>query len=485
MSASQIKLIRYFFTLSLFIFIFIISNFNSDTLSNLIINTVFGDQISLIKNIIIILPTIFIFLNLKLFLNKKFLLLLSIFSPLVLFGFVGIVNYLTIVSLIIFSTCVNIIFNKKKLLNILIIEMLKKLLFFLYFLILIFFVYNFFFNLDNLNYLYEIKNSFVDDKYSGLTSNINFSIIFKFQSLFKYSKYLDNVILFIIFFIYVGKPENFLKKNLFLILLTLIFLIFQGNDISVLIILSLIFFSQFKKYLQLNKILKIIFLIILLIISIDILYFYNNNIQTQKNKYYNLTNSNFTKTQYTNEIFNKTLILRFLDIKSSFRIQKIFAPCDFLKRNYNAFPKIDKNNITFLSYQYRCHYYNDNVKLVSNNFLNFRIDPNFNAGSIGDKLIRFYHLDSGIFEILYKYGILFFLFVVSLNLFIIFLTFKSNYHYGIIMLILFGYFIVESGLYSTGNIFSIIYNFIFTKTFFMTNFKYINNKLSNVKKILS
>lgn len=358
--------------------------------------------------------------------------------------------------------------------------MLKKLLFFLYFLILIFFAYNFFFNFDNLNNFYDIKKPLTDDSYSGLTSNINLSIIYKFQSLFKYSKYLDNVILFIVFIIYLAQPQNFFKKNLFLIFFTLVFLIIQGNEISLFAFLALIFLSEFKKKLQLKKILTFIFLIIVLSVVIDILYFNNNSIQNKIEDSYNLNNTNISKTQYTNKFFKKTLILRFLDEKSSFRIQRIIAPCDFLKRKYSNFPLINKNNITFLSYQYRCHYYNDNVKLVSNNFLNFRIDPNFNAGSLGDKLIRFYHLDSGIFEILYKYGILFFLFIISLNLFIIFLTFKSNYHYGIIMLILFGYFIVESGLYSTGNILSIIYNFIFTKTFFMKNLKYINNKLSNV-----
>jgi len=466
MPYPEIKSFKYSFLLFIFLSLFIVTNLNQ--------NIIQIKEINLLKNFIVFLPTIFFFFNLKLFLNKSFLFLLSVFSPLLFFGFVGMINYLIITSLIIFSIFFNISFTKEKFLNPHVTNHLKKFLFFFYFIFIFWAIFGFL--SQELNYYYGLDKLNNNDVYSGITTNINLLSIYEFQLLFKYSKYFDQVILFIIFFIYVSQPKNFLKKNLLLNFFTLIFLIIQNNSLSILIFCLLIFFIQFQKYIIKKKFLTIILLSTTLIFFLDVILFYNKNFQSKKYLAKNKSNSNISSIEHVNEIFENTLILNFLDKTSSFRLQRIIAPCDFLKRRYHRNPVFDGEKIYGLSYQYRCQYYDDKIKLLSNEFLNYRFEPNFNTGSKIDKLIRSYHIDSAVFEILYKYGILVFIVILLINFYTILLAFKLNYHYGIVMLILFVYFIFESGLYSLGNLFSIVYNFFFTRTIYLTNFKNVKLK---------
>ena len=432
------------------------------------------------KNFIVFLPTIFFFFNLKLFLNKSFLFLLLVFSPLLFFGFVGMINYVIIISLVIFSVFFNIFFTKEKFLNLHVINHLKKFLFFFYLIFISLVIFGLLSQEQN-NY-YGLQQLNKNDVFSGITTHVNLVTIYDFQMFFKYSKYFDQVILFIIFFIYISQPKNFLKKNLPLIFLTLIFLITQNNALSILIFGLLIFFIQFKKYIMSKKFLMFILIVPTLIFFLDILFFYNKNFQFKKNLAKNKYNANISSIEHVNEIFDNTLILNFLDKTSSFRLQRIIAPCDFLKRRYNRNPLFEGEKIYGVSYQYRCHYYDDKIKLISNEFLNYRFEPNFNRGSKIDKLIRYYHLDSAVFEILYKYGFIVFLTFLFINIYGIFLVFRLDYTHGVVALILFVYFIFESGLYSTGNLFSILYNFILARTFFLKNFNfnYENSTRQNV-----
>lgn len=472
MPYPELRFFKYFFLLFIFLSLFIAANLNQ--------NIILIKEINLLKNFIVFLPTIFFFFNLKLFLNKSFLFLLLIFSPLLFFGFVGIINYVIIISLVIFSIFFNIFFTKEKFLNLHVINHLKKFLFFFYLIFISLVIFgllsqeqNNYYGLDQLN---------ISDFFSGVTTNVNLLIIYEFQMLFKYSKYFDQVILFIIFFIYIGQPKKFLKKNLLLIFFTLIFLTLQGNALSILLFCLFIFFVQFQKYIISKKFLMFVLIITTLIFFLDIFFFHNKNIQYEKYLAKNKNNSNISYIENVNEIFDNTLILNFLDKASSFRLQRIIAPCDFLKRRYNRYPSIYAEKIDGESYQYRCHYYDDKVKLISNEFLNYRFESDFNRGSRIDKLIRYYHLDSGVFEILYKYGLIVFLIFLFVNIYAIFLVFRLDYTYGIVALILFVYFIFESGLYSTGNLFSMLYNFILTRTFFLKNFNfnYENSTRQNV-----
>lgn len=442
----------------MFIFAFIFSNLNKTFQITTYIN--------LFKNIIVSLPALVCIFNYKLIIkNKALIFLLLVFCPLILFGFVGIYKLISIYILIIFAFFLSFLFHEDFLFNYGIIKRLKNFLaFFIYFYLIIFVIDIFMFDNDNIKI---ISNEFYDDSQSGITNFNLGNILLNFQYLFKYSKYFDLTIFAVIFLIYNSYGIKLIKSNKFLITAILIFFILQGNTISVIIYIFFLFLIIFLNYKQKIKnfyIITFLTIVFILIASVVDILSYNGFIKYKSNQY-NYNNNNFALKDNVHPIFSKTIIISKIDKLASHRLQRWVAPCSFLEKRYSQFPYINhQNELSKLSFQYKCAYSGDEKKILSDNFLNYQIKPKFYYGSFLDKISRNFSLDNGWFESLYLFGFLWFCFLIFINLKIIISSFYNNKNDFVILTVIFIYFFLETGIHSTGNIFAIIYYVLIFKT---------------------
>ena len=356
-------------------------------------------------------------------------------------------------------------FDKDFLYNYRITNRLKNFLAFFMYLYLIVFIIDIIF-LDNDN-IKIINNNFFDDSQSGITNFNLGNILLSFQNLFKYSKYFDLTVFSIIFLIYSSQGIKLITNNKVLITAILLFFILQGNSISIIIylfFLSLIFFLDLKQKKKIIYTITFLATIFICIMSVVDILSYKGFIKFKYNQY-NYNNNNFSQSENVNPLFGKTIILTKIDQLTSYRLQRWIAPCTFLEKRYSQFPYLNyKNEISKASFQYKCAYTGNKKKLFSDNFLNYQLKPTFYHGSFVDKISRNFSIDNGWLESLYLFGFLWFFFIIFINLKIIISSFYNNINDFVILTVIFIYFFLETGIYSTGNIFAIIYYVLIFKT---------------------